>query len=105
MIELKAHEFPRILPLLAGPKQKVVPYAICEGINPGRVFVDVYDNIGFVLLDEDKIVSICTSAFTSSERVEIEVHTADNYRRRGYTSLTASALIEECLRRGKQPNW
>jgi hypothetical protein len=31
------------------------------------------------------------------------VHTADNYQRRGFALLTASALIEECLRRGKQP--
>jgi hypothetical protein len=40
MIEIKAREFACILPLLAGIKQKVLPYAICEEFNPGRVFVD-----------------------------------------------------------------
>jgi hypothetical protein len=40
MIELKVHEFASVLPLLAGIKQKVLSYGICEGINPGRVFVD-----------------------------------------------------------------
>lgn len=233
MIELQAHEFSRILPLLAGIKQKVLPYAICEGINPGRVFVDRHDNpltaliwttvgyfflagepaqvrdktairqvltdifipiqqasgengfllitsteawkehlpsllprrqvieiyrrtfafdltrfsargdwraktppgfclrtinaeqasqvgalagwssfhhfsmngIGYVLLDGDKIASTCTSVFSSSEMIEIDVHTAENYQRRGFALLTASALIEECLRRGKKPNW
>jgi RimJ/RimL family protein N-acetyltransferase len=233
MIELKAHEFTNVLPLFAGIKQKVLPYAICEGINPGRVFVDQRENpqtafiwspvgyymlagepaqardlpdisrvlteifvppsqatgetgfflftsteawkehlhtllpgreileiyrrpftfdpaqfaargdwrahipqgfhlhpidaalaeqvgvlaswasindflangIGFALLDGENISSVCKSAFTSRERVEIEVHTAENYQRRGFAILTASALIEECLRRGKQPNW
>jgi GNAT superfamily N-acetyltransferase len=63
------------------------------------------NGIGFVLLEGDKITRVCKSAFTSSERVEIEVHTAEDYRRKGFAVLTASALIEECLRRGKQPNW
>lgn len=40
MIELTLPEFPRVLPLLIGIQQAVLPYAICEGINPGRVFVD-----------------------------------------------------------------
>ncbi len=44
MIELTSPEFLRILPLLAGIEQKVLPYAICEGINPGRVFVDRPEN-------------------------------------------------------------
>jgi RimJ/RimL family protein N-acetyltransferase len=229
MIELKVHEFTSVLALLAGIRQKVLPYAICEGINPGRVFVDrrekpqtgliwspvgyyfltgepaqlgdlagisrdltetfipagetgfilvtsteawkeylpsllpgreiieIYlrpfsfdpaqfssrgdwracvpggfrlqpvdeilaeqvdvlaswtsiddylDNgLGFALLEDDKIASVCTSVFASREWVEIDVHTAENYQRRGFAVLTASALIEKCLSSGKQPNW
>lgn len=40
MIELQSSEFNRVLPLVTGIKQAVLPYAICEGANPGRVFVD-----------------------------------------------------------------
>jgi GNAT superfamily N-acetyltransferase len=40
MIELTLPEFPRVLPLLVGIQQAVLPDAVCEGINPGRIFVD-----------------------------------------------------------------
>ena len=155
MIELKVHEFTSILPLLVGIKQKVLPYAICEGFSLGRVFVDrrkhpqtaliffrrgnwrshipsgfrlqpvdaalakqagaltgwasfddfITNGFGFALLEGDKLASICTSAFASRERVEIEIHTAEDCRRRGFSMLTASALIEKCLSSGKLPNW
>ena len=63
------------------------------------------NGIGYALMDGDKIASICSSVFVSSTRVEIDVHTEEEYRRKGFAVITASALIEECLRQGKQPNW
>lgn len=44
MIELNPNEFTSVLNLLAGIKQKVLPFAICQGINPGRIFVDQRQN-------------------------------------------------------------
>ncbi len=44
MIELAITEFERVLPLLSGIRQKVLPHAICGGFNPGRVFVDQREN-------------------------------------------------------------
>jgi RimJ/RimL family protein N-acetyltransferase len=231
MIELEKHEFKKVVNLLNGIKQVVLPYAVCEGYNPGRVFVDDVNHpdtlmiwtpvgyyflvlgqtpmlsdlskrltetfipaskalgemgfiliaslddwqektsallggrevieifrrpfsfnvdkftargnwranipegfqlkrvdeslaekagvlgswaspddfmahgIGYALMDGDRIASICTSVFASSTHVEIDVHTEKEYRRRGFASITASALIEECLRQGRQPNW
>lgn len=233
MFELRKHEFTRVLPLLADIRQRVLPYAICDGINPGRVFVDwheqpriallwspvgyyfltgdphkvkdiseisrvltdifipasqitgetgfilitsteswkaylpellpgrevieIYrrsfnfdiglfaeqgnwresipedlrllpidaelaeqvgvlnswatgadfqaDGIGFALQKGDQIVSTCMSVFASRDWVEIDVHTIEEYRRRGFAKLTASALIEACLQQGRQPNW
>ncbi len=61
--------------------------------------------IGYALMDGDRIASLCTSVFASSTHVEIDVHTEAEYRRRGFASITASALVEECLQKGKQPNW
>ena len=40
MIELTSSEYGEILPLLKEFPQRVLPYAICQGINPGRVFAD-----------------------------------------------------------------
>lgn len=233
MIELTAADFASVLPLLAGIKQKVLPYAICEARNPGRIFVDRRDNpqlamlwssvgyyflagdptragdwmeirrvltdifipasratgetgfilvpsqadwkdhlptllpgreiieiyrrpfgfdpiqftthnnwqaripqgfhlqsldaalaeqvgilsswaslevflqhgLGFALLDGDIIVSTCHSVFASRTHLEIDVHTAEKYQRQGYARLVTSAFIEECLKRGQQPNW
>lgn len=233
MIELEVGNYRNVLPLLGGLKQAVLPYAVCEGSNPGRIFVDDLQNpkttliwtpvgyyllvlgqsdtqtlkdlsellteifvpaskalgetgfiliadlddwqektsallgsrevieifrrpfafnaekftargnwrekipegfqlkqvdesladkvhvlgswaslddfmshgIGYALLDGDKIASVCASVFASSQRVEIDVHTGEEYRRRGFAGITASALIEECLRQGRQPNW
>ena len=229
MIELKSENYLNVLPLLKNIKQAVLPYAVCEGYNPGRIFVDdeqdpqttmiwtpvgyyflvlgqgqkldevanlltetfiptskaigetgfiliaEFDNwkektsallnnrdvieifrrpfkfhterfnanwrekipagfdlkrvdeslaeqahilgswkslddfmshgIGYALMNGDKLASVCSSVFVSSTRVEIDVHTEEEYRRRGFASITASALIEECLRQGKQPNW
>jgi len=233
MIELEVGNYRNVLPLLGGLKQAVLPYAVCEGTNPGRVFVDDLQNpkttliwtpvgyyflvlgrsdtqtledlselltgtfvpaskamgetgfilvaelddwrektsallgshevieifrrpfafnadkfnargnwrekippgfelkrvdeslaaqanlppswkspedftsngMGFALMDGEKIASLSTSVFASSARVEIDIHTEEEYRRRGFASITASALIEECLRKGKQPNW
>jgi GNAT superfamily N-acetyltransferase len=61
--------------------------------------------LGYALLDGDVIASLCCSVIASREKVEIEVHTAENYRRRGLATLTAAALIEACLQRGYLPNW
>lgn len=233
MIELNASEFANVLPLLNGIQQQVLPWAICQGINPGRVFVDLRENpqnaliwspvgyyflaghaeqtanlddmgrtlrdvfmpatmesgensfilitsgetwkahlpillperevveiyrrpflldrdafaalgswreripagftmravdaalaeeagvlaswasvedfqawgLGFALLDGEKPVSMCTTVFASREKVEMDVHTDEAYRRRGFAQLTSAALIEACLQGGRQPNW
>ncbi len=231
MIELMPSECRRVLPLLKGIRQAVLPWAICEGVNPGRVFVDRRDEpqlaliwspvgyyflagavkeldavrqvltetfipasqadgesgfilipgeaawkahlaeilpgrnvieiyrrpfvlererfaavgdrckavppgfrlvpltrelaervdvlrvswasledfhlmgMGFALLDGDRMASVCLSLFASHNAVEIDMHTDEAYRRRGFALLTAAALIEECLRRGLSPNW
>ena len=65
----------------------------------------ISNGIGFALMEGDKIASVCSSVFASSARVEIDIHTEEEYRRRGFATITASALIAETLRQGRQPNW
>jgi hypothetical protein len=50
MFELQPVQFAGILPLLSGIQQAVLPYAVCEGINPGRVFVDHPQNPAVALI-------------------------------------------------------
>lgn len=61
--------------------------------------------LGFALLDGAEIASMCMSIYASRERVEIDVHTDEAYRRKGFALITSAALVEECQRRGLQPNW
>jgi GNAT superfamily N-acetyltransferase len=61
--------------------------------------------IGYCLMAGDEIASACTTVFGAATRVEIDVHTAEPHRRQGLATMTAAALIEDCLRTGRQPNW
>lgn len=93
----------------AGFELKRVDESLAQQINLPPSWKSPADfaahGIGFALMDGDKIASVCSSIFASSERVEIDIHTEEEYRRRGFASITASALIEETLQQGKQPNW
>ena len=61
--------------------------------------------LGFALVKDEEIICTCTSVFANQKMLEIDVHTVEEHQRKGYATLTASALIEECVRRGKEPNW
>jgi len=65
----------------------------------------IAQGIGFALLAKDEVASACWSVFASRQRVEVDVQTDPNYRRQGLAVITASTLIEECLRQGRTPNW
>lgn len=233
MIELNPSEFPSVLPLLVDSKQQVLPFAICQGINPGRIFIDQEDNpqivmiwstvgyyllfgdptstrdmesisqiltevfipdsqasgengfilipssptwipviptllpdrevieifrrphildfnyfrkkadwrmqippgfqlqsidesiarkigvitswssiedfltngVGVALLAGEDIAATCISVFSSTEKVEMDVHTDEKFRRRGLAYLICSAFIEKCIQSAKIPNW
>ncbi len=233
MIELNPSEFPSVLPLLVDSRQQVLPFAICQGINPGRIFIDQNDNpqivmiwttvgyyflfgdpssisdlesnsqiltqvfipasqavgetgfilipsspswnamipmllpdrevieiyrlphvlnfnsflqkadwrlkippdfhlqsidesialkigvlaswssmenfltngIGYALLKGEEIATTCVSVFSSSEKVEMDVHTVEEFRRQGLADLICSVFIEKCIQSGKLPNW
>ena len=73
MIELPASEFTRAIPLLDGIQQAVLPYAICQGLNPGRVFLDRLENprtaliwtpVGYYLLCGDPAQAADMSAIS-----------------------------------------
>jgi RimJ/RimL family protein N-acetyltransferase len=90
----------RLQPVDAALAEKVSVLASWASIDDFLV-----KGLGFALLEGDEIASVCTSVFSSRERMEIDVHTAENYQRRGFAMLVTSAFIEACLQRSKQPNW
>jgi GNAT superfamily N-acetyltransferase len=90
----------RLLPLDAALAGKV-------GVPPSWASVADFlaRGLGFALLEGDEIASVCISVFACQTGVEIDVHTAENYRRRGLAVITTAALIEACVQRGQLPNW
>ncbi len=92
-----------------GFRLQALDAALAEQAGVRASWVSIEDflarGLGFTLLDGDEIASLCSSVFASHEKVEIDVHTSENYRRQGLATITAAALIEACLQAGKQPNW
>lgn len=60
---------------------------------------------GVCLMKGDEIVSVCQAVCVGGGEVEIDIHTEEKYRRRGYAFLTACAFIEESLLRNLTPSW
>ena len=90
----------RIQPLTAAQAEQVGVLASWASV--GKF---LQHGLGFALLHGDEIASVCYSVFASRTHFEIDVHTEEKYQRRGFAKLAASAFIEECLKRGRQPNW
>ena len=63
------------------------------------------NGFGYCMLEGNDVVSACLSAFIARGEVEIGVSTEKAYRRQGYGSLTAAAMISHCLENGLSPHW
>lgn len=61
--------------------------------------------IGYAILYEGKVVSAATSFSIYDGGIEIEIATNSQYRRKGLATITASALILDCLDKGKYTSW
>jgi RimJ/RimL family protein N-acetyltransferase len=60
---------------------------------------------GFCLLRGSEVVSTCFAPFVVDGMAEVDIHTAEAYRGRGFAALTASAFVEHTLAGGLRPNW
>ncbi|NLO40222.1 MAG: GNAT family N-acetyltransferase [Ruminiclostridium sp.] len=61
--------------------------------------------LGFVVLHEERPISGASSYTIYSEGIEIEIDTKPEYRRQGFATVCAAALILECISRGLYPSW
>lgn len=60
---------------------------------------------GVCVLDGDRVVSACLSAFAGGDLREISVNTQPDYRRQGLALATAGAFIERCMTHDLTPVW
>lgn len=76
-------------------------------------FVSQFDSVedfldrgaGYAILKEGQVISAATSFSIYDDGLEIEIASHPNYRRQGLATIVASALILDCLERGKYPSW
>ncbi len=63
------------------------------------------NGFGFSILHNEKIVSECSSIFSSQEYAEIDIITHKDYRGKGLAIIIATSFIEYCLKIGIIPKW
>jgi GNAT superfamily N-acetyltransferase len=61
--------------------------------------------IGFCIVQGGRIVSAATSMARSNRAIDIEIETAEEFRKQGLGSVVAARLVLECLERGIEPRW
>ncbi|HOU16176.1 MAG TPA: GNAT family N-acetyltransferase [Anaerolineae bacterium] len=61
--------------------------------------------VGFALMKGDEIVSRCHSVMVGGGEAEINIETAEPYRRQGFATLAACAFVEHCLAHHLRPAW
>jgi len=61
--------------------------------------------VGFCLIHEDAIASVCYTCFAWNEHHDIDIMTVEGHRGKGLALVTACAFIDHCLSRGLTPNW
>ncbi len=69
--------------------------------------LDDYINkgVGYCILHNGQVVCGASSYSVYDDGIEIEIDTHPDHRRKGLATVASSALILDCLDRGKYPNW
>ena len=79
------------------------------GVVPRRFWRDARQFVeaggGLSLLDGGEIAATAFTSFRHGAQLELGIETAEAHRGRGLARLVASALIDDCLRRGLEPVW
>ena len=61
--------------------------------------------MGYAVVVERRIVSLCFSAFVADATHAIDIETEDMHRRKGYGERAARRFVEACLAEGLHPHW
>ncbi|MFC1525553.1 GNAT family N-acetyltransferase [Candidatus Latescibacterota bacterium] len=61
--------------------------------------------VGYALLEEGKVASACVTSFVGNGTCDTSLTTLEPFRRRGYGTQVAAALVQACLDAGIEPIW
>ena len=77
---------------------------LCSERESVKAFLE--KSFGACLIHDDTIAAWCLTEFNHGDRCEIGIETVETHQRRGFATLTASALIEHAKARGiRQIGW
>lgn len=65
----------------------------------------IENGIGFCVVHNGKVISECTSIFSSQDFAEIDIVTHEDYRGKGLAAIIANTFIEHCLKNSVTPKW
>ncbi|MEH7121874.1 GNAT family N-acetyltransferase [Bacillus sp. JJ1773] len=71
----------------------------------GSISNFIENGFGFCILHNRKVVSECTSIFSSQQFAEVDIATHKDYRGQGLASIIANAFTEHCLKNRIVPRW
>lgn len=82
-------------------------------VSPGLILPDVFASpadfvergIGFCTIADERIVCGATSAARCDTAIEIQINTAETFRRQGLARAVGAALAAYCLENGLDPDW
>lgn len=80
----------------------LAPALVCHFPSPHEF---VTRGVGFGILHQGLFVAGASSAAIGGGKLEIEIQTHPQFRRRGYATAVAAALILYCLEHGLKPCW
>ena len=63
------------------------------------------NGLGFYAEKENKLISLCFSAFVADHTHAVEIETLKEYRERKLGTAVASRFIQECTCKGIRPYW
>jgi RimJ/RimL family protein N-acetyltransferase len=61
--------------------------------------------IGYALVNQDEITSICCSGFVAGHTHAIDIETVEKHRRKGCAEIVAHQFVKECVDRRLKPHW
>jgi len=96
----------RLVPMDAALLRRLAegPYPFAAGMWASAAQFE-REGIGFCVLHEKQVASLCYSVFVKGPRHDVDICTFESHRRQGLARAAATAFIDECLRRGLEPGW
>lgn len=63
------------------------------------------EGLGFAIIKDNNLVAGCSAYGVGNHKLEVEVITKKEFRRKGLALICSAAFVLECLKRKMVPNW